>query len=134
MLRNSNIDTESSNHGSSYDETDIVDQLTQFLASLNDTPAKFAVGGTLQSTPLPGLCINNVGPISVPLCDEQAKKIIAVASKAPYGRGEKTILDEGYRKTWELQPYQVSITNIMFNMKINEIVSFRKKGTGHRLE
>lgn len=99
-----------------------MEKLCEVLMAKTDLPSIFAVSGSLKSTPLPGLHVNGVGPVSVPLCEEQAKKIISVCSKAPYGRGEKTILDESYRKTWQLQPEQISIKNELFEQKVQDLV------------
>lgn len=73
-----------------------MEQLTNLLLSI-DNKANFATDGVIERSPFPGLNIHGVGPISLPLCDGQAKKIIEVASKAPYGLGEKTIIDENVR-------------------------------------
>ena len=71
-------------------------QLAGLLLSIKDK-AKFAVDGILRGSPLPGLNIKGVGPVSFPLCEEQAKKIISVSRQAPYGLGEKTLVDESVR-------------------------------------
>ena len=107
-----------------------MEELADILTSLNDAPANFAVNNVVQGTPLPGLHIEGVGSVSVPLCDGQAKKIIAVASKAPFGLGEKTVVDESYRKTWEIQPDKVSLTNPLFKKKVHDIVSKVHRITG----
>ena len=66
------------------------------LLSMKDTPGTFATKGVLVSS-LPGLTIEGVGPICLPLCNDQAKKIINVASQAPFGFGEETFMDESVR-------------------------------------
>ena len=71
--------------------------LTKMLLSINDKPGTFATDGVLRSSPLPGLKIEGIGPICFPLCSDQAKKIINVASQAPFGLGEKTLIDESVR-------------------------------------
>ena len=40
----------------------------------------FSTDAILRGTPFPGLNIEGVGSISLPLCEEQAKKITNVAS------------------------------------------------------
>jgi len=43
----------------------------------------------MQTSSFLGLNIEGVGPISLPLCGHQVKKIINVAKQAPFGLGEK---------------------------------------------
>ena len=71
-------------------------ELAKMLFSMKDTPGTFATDGVLVSS-LPGLTIEGVGPICLPLCSDQAKKIINVARQAPFGLGEKTLVDENVR-------------------------------------
>ena len=47
---------------------------------MNCSPAQFAVSGVVNGSVLTGLYINDVGPISLPLTSEQAKKITNIAS------------------------------------------------------
>ena len=71
--------------------------LTKMLLSINDKAWTFATDGILNSSLFPGLTIEGVGPICLPLCNGQAKEIINVASQAPFGLGEKTLIDESVR-------------------------------------
>ncbi|KAF6809483.1 2og-fe oxygenase superfamily protein, partial [Colletotrichum sojae] len=54
----------------------------------------------------PGLSVRDVGPITFPLGEAQARSLIAAARQAPYGRGSETIVDTSVRNTWELDPSQ----------------------------
>ena len=105
-----------------------MEELKDVLLSMNNGPARFAVHGVLNLTPFPGLHIKGVGPVGLPLCEKQAKEVIAVATKAPYGLGEKTIVNEDYRKTWQIQPDEVEITNHHFQKKVQDIVSQVRQG------
>jgi hypothetical protein len=68
----------------------------------------FFVQGRLE-TPLPKLEVDGAGVLSFPVPDAQARQLIAQAERAPYGRGEETILDESVRKVWQLPPAKVRI-------------------------
>lgn len=61
----------------------------------------FFVHGAVE-TPVPRLEVEGVGVISFPVPETQVKAIIRQASRAPYGRGEETLLDESVRRTWQL--------------------------------
>ena len=45
----------------------------------------------------------------MPLLAAQAEQLIAVAERAPYGRGEQTLVDTQVRQTWQIAPSQVRI-------------------------
>ena len=49
--------------------------------------------------------------LGLPLGEAQAKHLIELASRAPYGKGDKTIVDTSVRCTWQLDPAQFSINN-----------------------
>ena len=49
--------------------------------------------------------------LGLPLGEAQAKDLIELASRAPYGKGDKTIVDTSVRCTWQLDPAQFSINN-----------------------
>ena len=75
-------------------------------------PGLYAAGGEIVM-PLPAIKL--VGEpdmiLGLPLCEAQAKQLIELASRAPFGRGEQTIVDTSVRSTWQLNPTQLSITN-----------------------
>lgn len=53
--------------------------------------------------------VSGVGPVSLPIRAPLAKKLIAVARPAMFGRGEETLTDAGVRDTWELTPDQFTL-------------------------
>ena len=100
------------------------------MHALKDGAGDFASSGCLPQLPLPGLFIKDVGDISLPVQDEEARKIIAVAKKAPYGLGEKTIIDESVRKSWELSPSEIVIKNQQFDHAVKTVVESVKESLG----
>jgi hypothetical protein len=58
---------------------------------------------------LVGLQVSGVGPVKLPLRAPLAKKLIAVARPAKFGRGEQTLTDTDVRDTWELTPEQFTL-------------------------
>ena len=79
--------------------------------SLNavERPGCYAAGG-LITMPLPSLSVAG-HTLGLPLCEAQAKTLIELASRAPFGRGELTIVDTSVRCTWQLSPSQFTIDN-----------------------
>ena len=53
--------------------------------------------------------VTGVGPVSLPVRASQAKKLIAAARPAMFGRGEKTLTDTRVRDTWEITPDQIRL-------------------------
>jgi hypothetical protein len=72
-----------------------------------------AVGSDSAMLRLPGdaleLHVSDVGGITLPVRAAQAKRLIAAARPAMFGRGEETLSDQAIRDTWELTPAQVTL-------------------------
>jgi hypothetical protein len=60
--------------------------------------------------PMPKVEVENVGALSFPVPESQIAALVQCATRAPYGRGEKTILDESVRKVWQLPSDKVRVT------------------------
>ncbi len=53
--------------------------------------------------------VKGLGELAFPLPPSQAEELKAFAEAAPYGLGEKTVLDETVRKCWQLDASRFSI-------------------------
>jgi 2-oxoglutarate-Fe(II)-dependent oxygenase superfamily protein len=53
--------------------------------------------------------VSGIGPVRLPVRAPQAKKLIAAARPAKFGRGEETLTDTDVRDTWELTPDQLTL-------------------------
>jgi hypothetical protein len=81
------------------------------LASLLSTvrrPGDFFVSGTVEHA-APRLEVDGVGIVALPLLPVQAEQLIAVAERAPYGRGAETVIDTEVRRTWQIGADRVRI-------------------------
>jgi predicted 2-oxoglutarate/Fe(II)-dependent dioxygenase YbiX len=74
---------------------------------------EFSFGGPADFLPsAPGLFIEGVGKVALPLMDDQtAEKIIQVCEQAPFGRGRKTLVDTSVRNSWQLDPAKIHMMN-----------------------
>ena len=54
--------------------------------------------------------VEGVGAVQTPVRAPLAKKLIAVARPAMFGRGEQTLTDTGVRDTWEITPDPVTLS------------------------
>ena len=86
-----------------------LEQLSEALGEI-DRPGTFCVSGTVP-TVLPGLEVQGLGPIGLPLSGSQAKELQARCEQAPYGKGEKTLVDTSVRRVWRLKPGQFTLKN-----------------------
>lgn len=84
----------------------------RLLASIDkvDRPGTFCTGGDLPLV-MPGLDVDGLGPIRLPLGKTQARKLIKLCRQAPYGKGTETVVDTDVRRVWELDPEQFRCTN-----------------------
>ncbi|KAI0600815.1 hypothetical protein F4775DRAFT_505890 [Biscogniauxia sp. FL1348] len=76
------------------------------------------------------ITVKGVGPISTPLSAAQAKQIIAQSQLAPYGKGNKTVVDTAVRHPWELDPNQFEIGNQRWQHHLEEILARVAEGLG----
>jgi hypothetical protein len=88
---------------------EIREKLSQALSKV-DRPGSFCVSGSAPAV-LPGLEIDGLGPIGLPLTAKQAKELIKHCHQAPYGKGEKTVVDTSVRHVWRMEPDRFSLTN-----------------------
>ena len=96
-----------------------------FLNTLNDVSGSNVFARTVNGAelPNPGLQINNLGLIGLPLSEYDAKAIISEARQSPFGRGDQTLVDQTIRKSWELSPTQFQLRNPAWQDAIQNIVS-----------
>src|ERR1044071_3434563 len=66
-------------------------------------PGDFFAAGTTELL-VPGLEVEGVGPVALPLLPVQARELIGIADPAPYGRGEETVVDPAVRRCWQIGP------------------------------
>ena len=83
---------------------------------------KFATSGPLPHVNNPGLFIEGVGKVGLPLSDRDAADIGRASHKAPFGKGSKTFVDQTVRKTWELNPDQLELRNPAWEYTLQGVV------------
>ncbi|MEZ4679948.1 MAG: 2OG-Fe(II) oxygenase [Caldilineaceae bacterium] len=75
-----------------------------------ESSGAFAVSGTLPPIP-PGLTVEGIGHIALPLTTQQAQALIERSEQAPFGRREATIVDTEVRKNWQIGAEAFELTN-----------------------
>jgi hypothetical protein len=59
--------------------------------------------------PMPRVEVERAGTLSFPVPDAQIAALVRRAQRAPYGRGEETIVNTSIRNVWQIAPRKVEI-------------------------
>ena len=87
-----------------------------------DRPDDFCTVGRTPAF-LPSLTVEGVGRIAFPLPSDQAGQIVSLADRAPFGRGEETVVDTRIRKVWQVGADRVRLEGDRWSETLKEIVS-----------
>jgi hypothetical protein len=82
----------------------------------------FALSTIFQGCPNPGLDVDRVGRVPLPLTEQTAKLIASVGDQAPCGHGTETILDTTVRDTIQIDASNVRFLNPKWAPAIQERV------------
>ncbi|MCB0560478.1 MAG: 2OG-Fe(II) oxygenase [Phaeodactylibacter sp.] len=103
-------------------------QLLHLLKTIKGS-GSFVTSGIKDFTH-PGLRLEGMGDIGLPVNRAQVKEIIKLARKAPFGKGSQTITDTAVRSAWEIDASQLSFGNEGWQKAIQKIIKEVKKGLG----
>jgi predicted 2-oxoglutarate/Fe(II)-dependent dioxygenase YbiX len=108
--------------------TGITEELAKFLAHVDRPGDFYAVGRTELLAPR--IEVEGVGLIALPLLAAQAKRLIKVATRAPYGRGAETVVDTKVRRTWQIEASRIAIGGKHWAQTLSGIVARAVEGLG----
>lgn len=103
-------------------------QLLKALGQV-DRPGAICVSRDLPMT-MPGLEVEEVGKVRLPLGSAQARRLIKQCSRAPYGKGTATLVDTNVRRVWELDPDRFKLANPKWDELVASITSEVQKELG----
>src|SRR5215470_3622801 len=106
----------------------ICEELAELLSTVQ-RPGDFFASGRLDLLP-PRLTVDGVGQIALPLLPVQVEQLIAAAERAPYGRGEATIVDTSVRRTWQIGPDRVRVNGKHWQATLDRAVVLAAQGLG----
>jgi predicted 2-oxoglutarate/Fe(II)-dependent dioxygenase YbiX len=106
----------------------ICEELAELLSTVRRPGGFFASGHLELQTPR--LMVDGVGQIAFPLLSVQSEQLIAAAERAPYGRGEATIVDTDVRRTWQIGPDRVHIGGKHWQATLDRAVALAAQGLG----
>jgi hypothetical protein len=92
-------------------------------------PGDFFVGGAIE-LPMPKLEVEGAGTLSLPVPNSQIAMLIRQAERAPYGRGNETIVDTAVRKVWQIGSAKVRIGGKSWTANFETILSRVSTGLG----
>ncbi len=103
-------------------------ELAELLSAVQ-RPGDFFASGRMELLP-PRLTVDGVGQIALPLLPVQAEQLIALAERAPYGRGVATIVDTSVRRTWQIGPDRVRLDGKHWQATLDRAVALAAEGLG----
>ncbi len=106
----------------------INDALAAILQDVRTPGDFYAVGHCALHVPL--IEVDGAGPIALPLLPAQAAQLIAVAERAPYGRGGETLVDTAVRSSWQIGADRVRIAGRHWTAMLDSVVERAATGLG----
>ncbi|KAJ6457231.1 hypothetical protein C8R45DRAFT_844321 [Mycena sanguinolenta] len=90
---------------------DLPEDLEEALAADFAFAGQYAHSSVLDGVPLPCLSVDRIGVVGLPLSPRDADVLRSHAKQAPFGHGDKSVVDSAVRKTWEVAADAVKFTN-----------------------
>lgn len=106
----------------------ITTDLTEILRTIRCDGDYYASGSTEISPP--NLEVEGVGLISLPFQQAQLEQLIARAERAPFGRGEHTVIDTDVRRTWQIGAEHLHFGGRNWPATLARIVASASAGLG----
>jgi len=103
-------------------------QLFQILQTVQ-SPGDFYTKGAIETFP-PLVEVDGVGRVALPLLPLQTEHLVAVAERAPYGRGQETLVDTEVRRTWQIDASRVTLGGKHWQTTLDRIVDRAALGLG----
>ncbi|KAL0064876.1 hypothetical protein AAF712_008129 [Marasmius tenuissimus] len=100
----------------------ILEDFETALKTDSDFQGTFAFTKTYDDAPNPILCLEGLGTVGLPLSEREAKVVIEKSIQAPFGKGERTIVDTEVRDTWEMDASQVQFQEPKWQSFMNRVV------------
>ena len=82
----------------------------------------FATFGTVDNFVHPGISVDSVGTVRLPLLEDDAHALVQTSRQAPFGKGTATFVDVSVRKTWEIDAAKVQFLNKGWQCCLDRIV------------
>ncbi|KAF5669024.1 2og-fe oxygenase superfamily [Fusarium heterosporum] len=107
-------------------------ELLHVLDSIQST-GKIATFNRYSAFVNPGLTIEGEHLIPLPLKGDDAQAIKSVCRQAPFGHGDKTVVDTSVRNTWELDASKFELANSEWPSFFDRMLEDTAKGLGFQM-
>ena len=109
--------------GQNPNEEEQIVKLRNIVATIKES-GDFSVAGKANFTCLPGLEVRGVGLLPMPFSEAAADNLRGIATRAPFGKRNRTITDISVRNTWQVDEKDVSISNPFWIEELNSLVQY----------
>ena len=79
---------------------------------------------------MPRVAVGAAGALSFPIPPAQVEALLAEATRAPYGRGQETIVDRSVRDCWQIAPDRVRVAGGAWTETFGDILRRTAEGLG----
>lgn len=100
----------SDDDGAAAEKADLMYRLRHSIFEVRAS-GSFAAFGTIDSFVNPGIFVDPIGILRLPLSLEDAQALAQTSHNAPFGKGDQTLVDESVRKTWQIDAANVKFVN-----------------------
>ncbi|KAF7355229.1 Zn(2)-C6 fungal-type domain-containing protein [Mycena sanguinolenta] len=106
------------------ESTDIRSDFERVLNGPLDFQGSYYFHKIYNEFPNPLLRLDSLGHIGLPLSSREAKHVINCCVQAPFGQGERTLVDKTVRDTWEMDASQIHFDNPAWKTFMNKFQPF----------
>lgn len=82
----------------------------------------FATFGTVENFVHPGISVDPIGIVRLPLSEDDAHALAQASRPASFGKGTETLVDESVRRTWEIDAQNVQFLNKAWHRCLDQTV------------
>jgi hypothetical protein len=108
---------------------DTLQQAIEKLLLSVDRPGDFCAGGRLLA-PMPRLDVKGAGALSFPVPEAQVQALIAVAERAPYGKGPATLVDPAVRDCRQIDAERIRLSGAGWRDTFGRVLTAAADGLG----
>ena len=110
-----------------FDVKTALEESLDLIDSLNE--ASFFAQGEIGEIN-PGLSIDQIGSIGVPISEHDAKRMISTSKQAPFGKGRETYVNTSVRRTWEIDSNRIRLGHSKWPSQLQVVVDSVAKQLG----
>lgn len=108
---------------------DLKFDLNRRIAEIHSA-GSFATFGAIDNFVHPGISIDSVGIVRLPLSPDDARALVQISRQAPFGKGTETLVDISVRKTWEIDAAKIQFLNKGWKCCLDRVVGEVTRGLG----